>query len=188
EHVWLASPRRAALQMLDKPVGLRNLKGLRGQLRVVAAGIQPRPGQLFAVARPAGTDCDLSGGHSFSTLASARASPSSSMGGSTLPRAASGSLRPEPVRTTTVVEPLSIRPSRTRRASRASGAHEAGSANSPSVEASQICACRISVSVTASITPPDSSRAVVAPSQPPGLPFLIPKPQALGALKALPAP
>src|SRR2546427_10352160 len=76
--------------------------------------------------------------HSFKTLASVRASPSSSIGGSTFFRAASGSLRPQPVSTTTVVESLSIFPSITSRMSSASGAADAGSANSPSVFARRI--------------------------------------------------
>src|SRR5216684_3040488 len=111
--------------------------------------------------------------HSFKTLASVRASPSSSIGGSTFFSAASGSLRPDPVRTTTVVESFSIFPSITSLKSRASGAAEAGSANNPSVLASRICADRISVSVTAAISPPDSSRALVAPSHDAGLPMRI---------------
>src|SRR2546422_4508854 len=111
--------------------------------------------------------------HSFKTLASVRASPSSSIGGSTLLSAASGSLSPDPVSTTTVIESFSILPSRTSLNRRARGAADAGSANSPSLLASRICADRISVSVTAAITPPDSSRAVVAPSQEAGLPIRI---------------
>src|SRR5207253_9704126 len=56
---------------------------------------------------------------------------------------------------------------------RASGAADAGSANRPSLPASRICAERISMSVTALIAPPDSSRADVAPSHDAGLPILI---------------
>src|SRR5229473_5872202 len=111
--------------------------------------------------------------HSFKTLASVRASPSSSIGGSTFFSAASGSLRPEPVSTTTVVESFSIFPSMTSRMSSASGAADAGSAKSPSLFARRIWAARISVSVTAAISPPDSSRALVAPSQDAGLPMRI---------------
>src|SRR5437870_2487770 len=95
------------------------------------------------------------------------------MGGSTLFNEASGSLSPEPVRTTTVTASLSIFPSRTSLNRRASGAADAGSANRPSLPASRICAERISMSVTALIAPPDSSRADVAPSHDAGLPTLI---------------
>ena len=71
-------------------------------------------------------------------------------------------MRPDPVKTTTVVESFSTLPSRTSRNSSASGAAEAGSANNPSLLARRIWAERISVSVTAAIVPPDSSRAEVA--------------------------
>src|SRR6267378_7704039 len=116
------------------------------------------------------------GHYSFKTLASVRASPSSSMGGSTFLSAASGSLRPEPVRTTTAVDRLSIFPSRTRRNSSASGAADAGSAKRPSLLARRIWADRISMSVTDAIIPPDSSRAVVAPSHDAGFPIRIGNP------------
>src|SRR5229473_1624000 len=109
--------------------------------------------------------------HSFKTLASVRASPSSSIGGSTFFSAASGSLRPEPVRTTTTVASFSMRPSWTSLISSASGAADAGSQNSPSLLASLTWAEIISVSDTAAIIPPDSSRAVVAPSHDAGLPM-----------------
>src|SRR5712692_3196937 len=125
--------------------------------------------------------------HSFKTLASVRASPSSSIGGSTFFSAASGSLRPEPVRTTTVVESFSIFPSITSLISSASGAAEAGSANNPSLFARRICADRISVSVTAAMSPPDSSRALVAPSQDAGLPMRMAEATVFGLAIGCPA-
>src|SRR5215472_3648712 len=176
-----------ALEELGQAVGGRHLERLRVERRVVAPGVEPgarQRGPVPALLRPHGDLHRLV--HSFSTLARARASPSSSMGGSTLPRAASGSLSPEPVSTTTVVESLSTLPSRTRRTSSASGAQEAGSANSPSVEASWTWARRISVSLTASIRPPDSSLALVAPSQLAGLPILIAEATVLGRAQTPP--
>src|SRR5579859_52268 len=111
--------------------------------------------------------------HSFKTLASVRASPSSSIGGSTFFKAASGSFRPEPVRTTTAVASFSMRPSCTSLMSSASGAADAGSQNRPSPLASLTWAEMISVSDTAAIMPPDSSRALVAPSHDAGFPMRI---------------
>src|SRR5713226_8476316 len=147
----------------------------------VEAGADVRDGAGYANAHlttPSGHEMRFD--HSFKTLASVRASPSSSIGGSTFFSAASGSLRPDPVRTTTVVESFSIFPSITSLKSRASGAAEAGSANNPSVLASRICADRISVSVTAAMSPPDSSRALVAPSHDAGLPMRIADATVLG--------
>src|SRR2546427_10112509 len=108
------------------------------------------------------------------------------MGGSTLFNEASGSLSPEPVRTTTVTASLSIFPSRTSLNRRASGAADAGSANRPSLPASRICAERISMSVTALIAPPDSSRSDLAPSHHAGLPILIADATVFGAATWLP--
>src|SRR6266550_7957547 len=124
--------------------------------------------------------------YSFKTLASVRASPSSSMGGSTFFSAASGSLSPERVRTTTVTPSLSIFPSRTSRNRRANGAADAGSANRPSLPARRIWAARISVSVTALIAPPDSSRAMVAPSQEAGFPMRMAEATVFGSATGLP--
>src|SRR6058998_1229772 len=141
----------------------------------MALAMQSKPGPMLAI--EAGTLIRI---YSFKTLASVRASPSSSIGGSTFFSAASGSLRPEPVSTTTVTASVSTLPSRTSRNSRASGAADAGSANSPSLLASRIWAERISVSVTAAMMPPDSSRAEVAPSQEAGLPMRIAEATVLG--------
>src|SRR5437763_7472549 len=142
--------------------------GLVG-VEVMAAAPRPATRHSGPVAGP----CEANRDQSFRALASERASPSSWIGGSTLASAASGSLRPEPVSTITVVESRWIRPSWTSRTSSARGATEAGSAKRPSLEASRIWACRISVSLTASMAPPDSSRAEVAPSQDAGLPISI---------------
>src|SRR2546428_13900812 len=137
--------------------------------------MQSKPGPMLAI--EAGT---LIRHYNFKTLASVRASPSSSIGGSTFFSAASGSLRPDPVKTTTVVESLSILPSRTRRKSSASGAAEGGSANNPSLAASRGLADRISVSVTAAMIPPDSSRAELAPPHDAGLPIRMAEATGLG--------
>src|SRR5208283_3941559 len=86
--------------------------------------------------------------------------------------AVSGSFRPWPVSVHTTTEPgLSI-PAPAYLSSPATDAADAGSANTPPLAIKRYAA-RISESVTMSIIPPDSSRAVVAPFQLAGLPILI---------------
>src|SRR5207249_4435220 len=120
-----------------------------------------------------GDRCGNANSHSFKTLASVRASPSSSIGGSTFFSAASGSLRPEPVRTTTTVASFSMRPSLTSLFRSASGAADAGSQKRPSLLASLTCAEMISVADTAAIMPRAPSGAVVSRSPEAGLPMRI---------------
>src|SRR5271156_2688315 len=81
--------------------------------------------------------------------------------------ARSGSLRPLPVRTQTTVEEGGTPTLR----SPATEAADAASQNTPSSEARNRYAPRISSSVTASMEPPDSLAAAVAPYQDAGFPI-----------------
>src|SRR5271166_1229969 len=86
--------------------------------------------------------------------------------------AVSGSFRPWPVSVHTTTEPGLSSPAPAYLSSPATDAADAGSANTPPLAISRYAA-RISESVTMSIIPPDSSRALVAPFQLAGLPILI---------------
>ncbi len=84
-----------------------------------------------------------------------------------------GSLSPLPVRTQTTVASRSSSPARTALATPATEAADDGSQNTPSSRARSRCAARISSSVTASMRPPDSSRAAIASVHEAGLPIRI---------------
>ncbi|OLT19018.1 hypothetical protein BJF80_13270 [Serinicoccus sp. CUA-874] len=71
----------------------------------------------------------------------------------------------------TIVAPAGTCPAACRFSSPATEAADAGSTKIPSREDSSRCAARISSSVTASTSPPDSSRAASACSQEAGLPM-----------------
>ena len=66
-----------------------------------------------------------------------------------------------------------MRPSAASRRTPATEAADAGSQNRPSSWTTIRCASRISSSLTASISPPDLSRAAIAPSHDAGFPILI---------------
>ena len=87
--------------------------------------------------------------------------------------AVDGSLRPLPVSTHTTVASASSSPARAALATPASDAADDGSQNTPSSLATSRWAARISSSVTASMRPPDSSRAAIASVHEAGLPIRI---------------
>src|SRR5690606_30436710 len=87
--------------------------------------------------------------------------------------AVSGSFRPCPVTVQTTNEPRGRRPSSATFSNPATPVADAGSTNTPSQAASGRWAARVWSSVTASNSPPDSSRAATAPVQDAGLPTRI---------------
>src|ERR1700722_14229314 len=86
--------------------------------------------------------------------------------------AVSGSLRPWPVSVHTTTEPGLSNPAPAYFSNPATDAADAGSVKTPPAAISRYAA-RISESVTMSMIPPDSSRALDAPFQLAGLPILI---------------
>src|SRR5438445_1860913 len=85
-------------------------------------------------------------------------------------RARSGAFMPLPVRTHTTRRMSRSPPPWARRRSPAIAAADAGSQKTPSQRATKLYASRISPSLTASIAPPDSSRAATAPFHDAGFP------------------
>src|SRR5690606_15403584 len=92
---------------------------------------------------------------------------------SALPRAVAVSLRPLPVTVHTMVAPAGTRPRSAAWSRPATLAADAGSTKTPTSRARSACASRIWASLTASIQPPDSSRAASASVQDAGLPMRI---------------
>src|SRR5665647_1707103 len=98
----------------------------------------------------------------------------SSTGEPSSPRKAHcGSLRPWPVTVTVILAPAGTRPASASISRPATPAADAGSTKMPTRADSNRWAARIWVSVTASISPPDSSRAATACCQEAGLPIRI---------------
>ena len=98
----------------------------------------------------------------------------------------SGSFRPWPVTVQTTVDPRGIRPSSTAWTRPATLAALASSTKTPTVRASIRYVWRISRSVTARITPPDSSRASSALVHEAGLPMRIAVAMVVGSVTTEP--